>query len=270
MRAMPNLLVAISMLVFGLGGRAEAQAQSTEAYPIWWAPSLGIEGLDDVEKRLEDTAWFGGGIHIYKGERGKRNEAIADSCGSLERLLQEGYSAYVTHSIRVLRYRLAKCGAMRMLLKAQPAKKSFVRSFGFDADSLNYLPAIVNPSPSCDFLCRQFVANERRISWNKFAVSKTLSVDPVSEHQLKVLTETESLTLELKARADFNGDGLEDLLLWVNAGATGGTWGTTEYYLLTRDTPDGVLWVLDAKKELCFNYFCSSEYDYPEALRRTD
>ena len=270
MRAMPTLFVAISMLMLGLGGRAAAQALPTEAYPIWWSPSFIIKGLDDVEKRLEDTVWFGGGLPIYKGEGTERNEAIADSCDSLQRLLQEGYYARITPSSRVVRYRLAKCRAMRRLLEAKPAKKSFVRNFTLDAHSLDHLPAIVNPAGSCDFLCRQFVANERRISWNRFAVSKTISTESVSEHELKVLTETESLTLKLMARADFNGDGLEDLLLWVSVGATEGTWGTTENFLLTRDTPNGVLWMLDAKKGLCSRYECRSEYDYPEALRRTD
>ncbi len=273
MRAKMRLFAVICILVLGLGGRAEAQAHPTEAYPIWWSPSLGIEGLDDVEKRLEDPAWFGGGIPIYKGEGVKRNEAIADSCESLNRLLREGYYARITHSSRVVRYHSAKCRAMRMLLDAKPAKTSFVRNFTLDAHSLSHLPAMVYPTSGCDFLCRQFVANERRISWNRFAVSKTISTESVSEHELKVLTETKSLTLKLMARADFTGDGLEDLLLWVNVGATEGTWGTTRNYLLTRDTPNGVLWVLDADKYLCSPdtyHPCRTDYDYPEALRRTD
>ena len=273
MRAIPSLFAAIFVLLLTMGGCAVVPTQPAEAYPIWWSPTLGIEGLDDVEKRLDDPAWFGGGIPIYKGEGNNKIEAIADSCGSLRRLLDEGYYARITHSIRVVRYHSAKCRALRRLLEAQPAKKSFVRNFRFDSDSMNYLPALVNPSPSCDFLCRQFVANERRISWKMFEVAKILGVDSGGEHQIKVLTDTESLTLELMVRADFNGDGLEDLLLWVNAGATGGTWGTTENFLLTRDTPNGVLWMLDAEKGLCSPdtyHPCRTDYDYPEALRRTD
>ena len=273
MRAMPNLFVAISMLVLGLGGCAAAPTQPTEAYPVWWSPSLGIEGLDDVEKRLEDPAWFGGGIPIYKGERGNRQEAIADNCDSLDRLRKEGYSAYVTHSIRVVLYHSAKCHVIEMLLEAMPAKKSHVRDFKLDADSINYLPALVDASPSCDWLCRQYVANERRIPFIEFVDAEHLIVDSTSDYRMDVKTFGSELTMEILARADFNGDGLEDLLLRVNAGAIGGTWGTTQNFLLTRDTPDGVLWVLGAEKKICspVRYRpCDADYDHPEALRRTN
>ena len=87
---------------------------------------------------------------------------------------------------------------------------------------------------------------------------------------MKVVTDTTSLTQRILARADFNGDGLEDLLLWVNANATGGTWGTTTLFVLSRQTPDSVLWALNAREGLSRHYKCEPYYDYPEVLREID
>ena len=273
MRAIPKLFAAVFVLLLTMGGRAEAQTQPTEAYPIWWSPNLGLEKLDDADKYLEDPASLGGDIPLIKDDGDDRKEAIAESCGSLDRLLEKGFHAgFMMHSMRVVLYHLAKCDAIEMLLEAKPAKKSYVRDFILDSDSMDYLPAMVNPSASCDRLCRQYVANERRISWKEFAGLDSRSMKYESDYRMKGEVSGSHLTLEMLARADFNGDGLEDLLLMSHAGAVGGTWGTTNLYVLSRESPDGVLWVLDAEKGLCSKryYQCESEYDFPEVLRRTN
>lgn len=243
-----------------------------EELPIWWSPSLELESLDRIDERLEKKFRPNDekGLPIYKGKWPGDTEAIYDSCASLMRLTRDGYYVRTNLDLKPMLFKLATCHAIEMLAEARPSQTSFVRDFVMNADALNALPAMVDPSPSCDFLCRQYVANERRMSWSKFAVSKFLSVDAVGEDRMKVITETTSLTMETLARADFNGDGLEDLLLWVSAGATGGTWGTTTLFLLSRETPDSVFWVLNAHKRLCRDYQCSPYYDYPDALREVD
>lgn len=243
-----------------------------ESYPIWWSPSLELEKLDDAEKRLEDPAWFGGVIPVYKGEWPGDDQSFIDSCASRNKLRKEGYYARHNLDMQTLLFHTAKCRAIRMLRKAKPAKKSYVRDFILDSDSMDYLPAMVSPSPSCDELCRQYVANERRISWKEFEGLDSRSMNSESDYRMKGQVSGAHLTLEILARADFNGDGLEDLLLMSRAGAIGGTWGTTRLYLLSRESPDSVLWLLDAEKRLCSKryYQCDAEYDSPEALRRTN
>ncbi len=64
------------------------------------------------------------------------------------------------------------------------------------------------------------------------------------------------VTLTVLGRADVTGDGIDDLLLLANGGATEGTYGASRLYLLTRDGPDVVLRVIDAERELCPDYNC--------------
>ena len=235
------------------------------------SPSLELESLDNIDERLGEPLYpSGGGFALYKGQRDEGQKAVADSCKSLNRLMKEGYTAFFNYRIKFLLVLLAECRAIRMLREAQPAKKSYVREFKLDANSINYLPALVDVAASCDRLCRQYAANDRRIPLIKFVDAEHLIVDPTSDYRMDVKTFGSDLTMEILVRADFNGDGLEDLLLWINAGAIGGTWGTTQTYLLSRESPDGVLWVLDAEKRLCSRYKCKTDYDYPKALRRAD
>lgn len=243
-----------------------------EPHPIWWSPSLGLESLDKIDERLARKFWpdQSEGIQVVKGEGPGDAKAFIDSCVSYDKLRKEGYYAQYNHSEQVLIFQSSYCDAFEMLRDAKPAKESHVNKIIFDKTFLNYLPAIVDPSPSCDYLCRQYAANERRIPWYDFEVAHFLSVDVENDYRMKVTTDTEILILEGLARADFNGDGLEDLLLRVTAGPIGGTWGTTRLYLLSRETPHSVLWALAADKHLCPRYHCENYYTYPPALRGSD
>ncbi len=90
----------------------------------------------------------------------------------------------------------------------------------------------------------------------------------LSDLKIKARSENGVLWVEIMARADSTGDGLEDLLTRAKVGAVEqSTWGGTWLFLLTRDTPDGVLWVVDADQELCSDYQCRVQYDEPAALR---
>ena len=243
-----------------------ALAGEDSPYPVWWSPSLELESLDDIDERLQRKLWpEGHGIDVYKEEYDTREEKIVDTCLSAIHLRQQGYYGKGNNNHKLLLYHLAKCRAIEMLKKARPAKRSYVRDFMLDHNSVDYLPAMVEVGPGCDWLCRQHMANEKRIPWSQFV--EVVSVDVRSAVDMKVSTGPFGTRVKNLGRADFSGDGLEDLLIWADAWATEGTWGATEIYVLSRDRPGSVLWVADADTYLCREYRCQSHYDYPEALR---
>ena len=127
---------------------------------------------------------------------------------------------------------------------------------------------MVNISPGRDWLCRQYRANERRIPLSRFEAERNVQLKVLNDFKIEGRIEWWFYDVEILARADFNRDGLEDLLVIASADATEGTWAATTIFLLNRDTPDGVLWVVDAEEELCTNYRpCDAHYDEPAALR---
>jgi hypothetical protein len=53
-------------------------------------------------------------------------------------------------------------------------------------------------------------------------------------------------TLSVRGRGDFDGDGIEDALLWVSGGGQEGTWSSSIGFVLTRRSPRGRIEILRA------------------------
>ena len=104
-----------------------------------------------------------------------------------------------------------------------------MREFALDGDALDYLPDMVNLSPSCEGAGWQFQANEKSIPLTQHSEISELQV--VGSNRIEFDTDGDFTSVEAMARADFNGDGL-------------------------------VLRVLDAAKELCRDY--DYPFDHPE------
>jgi hypothetical protein len=247
-----------------------ATAAEDGPYPVWWSPALELECLDAIDARLERALWTheSDGMPLIKSEGDTRIEVWANSCNDLERLIEEGHSAAGSHDYWVQQYQLAVCRAIEMMRRAKPAKRSFLRDFVLNEDSIDYLPAMVDISPSCDMLCRQRVANERRIPLSAF--EPVFRVTVTSDEEIEIRTIGFETDLTILARADFNHDGLEDMLALSSGGSISGRGAWADVFLLTREKPGAVLYDLNADKGYCPDYQCAEVYDYPKTLRETN
>ena len=255
------------MSALWLSGSSPALAEEPP-YPVWWSPVLELDSLEGIDARLHRALWPGNdeGMLLITTEDGIVSEASAINCVELERLIEEGFHGAGSSARALAQYYLAVCRAMGMLKRAAPARQSFVQNFAFDLTTVGVLPAMVDLSPSCDFLCRDVVANERRIPLNQFY--DILLVQIMSETEMIYWSEDWKIRLVVLARADFNADAIEDLLLLSKGGSISGTGTWAELFLITRSDPNQVLWIVNADQYLCPDYQCQPSYDYPEALRR--
>ena len=171
----------------------------------------------------------GKGAPVHKGKGADRKTEYVDSCASLARWSEHGYSALANVYLKFLHYQEATCRIIELLRSAKPARTSFVREFALDGDALDYLPDMVNLSPSCEGAGWQFQANEKSIPLTQHSEISELQV--VGSNRIEFDTDGDFTSVEAMARADFNGDGL-------------------------------VLRVLDAAKELCRDY--DYPFDHPE------
>ncbi len=257
-------LAATAVAALGLGGAALAAEDGP--YPVWWSPSLELDSLDVIEERLARKLWpDGDGIEVYEGGRKSGEIKVADTCASTIQLSDAGYWALPWHDYKVHLFQLARCRAIQMLERAAPARKSFVRDFITDREAVDYLSAMVRVPMSCDWLCRQHMANGKRIAWSQ--LEDILNVDFGTDYKMMVRTDTTRTEIEILARADFNADGSEDLLVLADTYATEGRWGGAEIYVLTREASDEIMRVLNADEYLCPDYTCQNYYNYPEVLR---
>lgn len=264
-RAWGALLAALWL--GGAGAAPATESGGEPPYPVWWSPALELDSLDDIDDRLARALWPGNdeGMPLIKIEGESVREASAVNCVELKRLMADGFHGAGSSARAVAQYHLSVCRALELLKRAAPAQQSFIRNFAFDLTTVDILPAMVDLSPSCDFICREVVANERRIPLSRFHDIRLVQI--ISETEMIYWSEDWKIRLVVLAQADFNGDAIEDLLLLSSGGSISGTGTWAELFLITRFEPDQVLWIVNADQYLCPDYQCQASYDYPEALR---
>lgn len=263
--------VRIALLAIAVLYAATAQAGEEAPDTTWLSPLFELESIDKIDERMNREFFPGGeGIPLVKGEWPGDDETLTNNCVSYEKLYNEGYYARTNYTLKILQFHTAICHALELLASAKPARTSFVSTFKFDRKAVTFLPAMITSAGSNDYACRQFVANERRISWSDFSTYEFEEIEVVNDYEMNTKTIGEHVSLQILARADFNNDGLEDIMVRVHQNAVGGTWGSTGITLITRDSPNGVFWVLKSAIFLDPNYTCEETYDYPDALRDTN
>jgi len=203
-----------------------------------------------------------------KTEGGSIREASAFNCIELERLVAAGFEGIGSNGFGIQLYTQALCRGIEAMRRAQPAGRSYLRDFVLDEEAIHLLPAMVNIAMPCDFLCRQRVANERRIPLSRF--EPVIRVTVKSDEEIRIRSIDWVSIVTMLGRGDFNGDGLDDLLVLANGGSMSGTWSGAELYLLSRDAADAVLFVAEELTNDCDEYQCDAEYDDPRVLRETD
>ncbi len=280
---MKRHLIGVAVAALGLGLCPVSAAEEPEKYPIWWSPSLELESLVKIDKRLRQPYWpHAEGLRIYKeGDGNYLKVAIANDCVSLLRLSDEGYYAVEHLGWDIQLFRAARCRAIRMLKSAKPAGTSYLRDFELTPDAIDYLPAMVNIGPGCARFCRYLAANKNRIPLSAFEkVLDTKLGDttwwaggndfPVA--LLTVWTAGWRVDVDIAARADFSGDGVDDILVLVDSAALGGRPAGSNLFLLTRERAGAVLhvldgdhyrWVEDTHLKICTDFPCETK-DAPQ------
>jgi hypothetical protein len=265
-----GLAVLWAGLAFGNGLAAADEPGSEPPYPVWWSPVLELDSLEAIDAQLERALWPGDdeGLPLAKWDGENREEASAVNCIELERLVAADFYGIGSNGFGIQQYTQALCRGIEAMRWAQPAETSYLRDFVLDEEAMHLLPAMVNIAMPCDFLCRQRVANERRIPLSRF--EPVIRVTVKSDEEIRIRTIDWVSIVTMLGRGDFNGDGLDDLLVLANGGSMSGTWSGAELYLLSRDAADAVLFVAEELTNDCDEYQCDAEYDDPRVLRETD
>jgi WD40 repeat protein len=135
---------------------------------------------------------------------------------------------------------MVRCRTLALLAKARPARRSFLTDLRLDRDPLALLPPLPAPSDAAE---AERVRRER-VTWA--ASDPRPKVRSRCPTRLMVTTPVDETDVEILALGDFDGDGLEDVLLLVSwdASRQGGAGSTTDLTLATRRAGDLPLEVL--------------------------
>lgn len=187
---------------------------------------------------------------------------------------------------------LRECEELRRLEAAGPAVRSFVRDFTLDAGAPDVLPATMSMPINCETGLAAYQAHQGGLSWaaSRGHAYTRLKTDPqlLAQYpeqaakfqrifverrfeaqinprdflyklripeEVRYDSEGSSDTVSILARADFNGDGLEDLMIKMVSWARGGTLVSTNAFIVTRASPNGVMRDLDPEFWVCERYW---------------
>ncbi len=136
------------------------------------------------------------------------------SCVQVDSTSEESILTSEYHRFRILSI---ECNAVKLYIeKGVQAKRSYFPD-KLTQELLYEFPAVVGPIVHKDYM-------EERVGKTLKEHESFLDILIIDKNRAEVLTQTDEITFDIMARADFNGDGIEDLLvrtLWYVRDAFG-------------------------------------------------
>lgn len=207
-------------------------------FPMWWSPSLELDGLDRLEERLgrdfPPSEWrvFSSRDAVNPGK------VIIDNCNSLlAAWAVYGGSFRDTRDLKAYENLEADCRALGMMRRGTEAQRSYLADFHFTAEALDVLPVELRGNRACS---DDGWAGEGT-PWNQ--CDKVPLIDVINRYTMVVWAGGRGLRVEILTRGDFNRDGLEDLTIkttLLNRESDPST-NYVDFYVLTRDAAGGIL-----------------------------
>lgn len=164
-------------------------------------------------------------------------EIVVTTCKEYDEAINSDYVPSTNYDIKNAAHFNHRCGLLRMLASATKAERSYIENPKKGLLDLHLLPASLFPwfeAPLALGTYQDKIDNER------------LVIRRVKQHLL-VIEERDGMGQQLieVARADFNGDGIEDILLYVYCYATHGTLGYGDIKIITRSNESASFTVIN-------------------------
>lgn len=200
---------------------------------IRFVAKTDLEALRDRPIRLGQNDHIDGVTLINDAQQ----ERHVRTCREYEEALAEGYFAYTNFDIKMSTWFEHQCGLIKALQNAKSPTASYIAEPRVSILDLDLLPFTLFPSfeePADGF--------DPSVTYQDKVNDGTLVVKRLRQNLLQI-QEPEGMGQQLieVARADFDGDGIEDILLFEYCYATHGTLGFGGIRILTRTSASGML-----------------------------
>jgi len=210
-------------------------------YAVQYSSRLNLSSASEIDQRLDAPFAEGtahpAGVDSCTQLLAKCGPALPGNCASRS-------SSGSDRDLQAQKSTLVDCLILRELQHATPATSSHVVELKWDEHILPLLPPQLAINVSAESIRKAKAAATRGQSWPDFDKSAAASTD--GPDQIVVQGDGFLERLILWGRGDFNGDGIEDLLVQSLDTLTKGTYRNTRLFILTRKTPRGKLSVVRA------------------------
>lgn len=227
---------------------SKVQDEKQKIYPVRWTKEVDLKSIDDIEKKLDEPVWVGSDrdkLEMTNPDDETIKVTVKTSREYLD-LKAKGYYAYSTYDLSMESWFKDKANTLVFLKNARPANKSFIENYKITDDPLKNIPANLGL-----FLCSG--DEERRVedamvkgqTWKEIYKGSVVSVK--NKERIVIKDECQLADISEIARGDFNGDGVEDILLFIAYHILEGSGRSYRHYMLTRLSEDGTLVATEKK-----------------------
>ena len=206
--------------------------QFTNAAEVKFVAKADIENLRDMPIRFGENKHIDG-VTLTNGEG---EQTYVRTCREYESALEQGYSPHTNFDFKMSTCFRHQCGLLNALQTATTPQQSFISDPKVGVVDLKLLPVSFFPIIGDESANMEFLDG----TYQSKVDDGVLVVKSAHKNLLRI-QEPNGMGQSLVevVRADFNGDGIEDILLFESCYATHGTFGYGGIRILTRKSIDG-------------------------------
>jgi hypothetical protein len=172
------------------------------------------------------------------------DEATVYTCRQWMKALKEQAYSATTYDMAMESSFVHTCGLLLELQNARVPLKSFIKNPKVTLADLDLLPAEILESEPDDLEGDTEPLSGQTVS----KVVPAKDIKSVNDKELTLSYGNFRQSFWEAARADFDGSGYEELLVFTGGRAEGGTLGYSDYLILTRTKPSGPLRLVETVK----------------------
>lgn len=208
-------------------------------HPVSWTRAVGPRPRQALEAK------FKGPVELPRGQQIAEHKREIRTCVGYARAKKRGWEARNGRELATASFFKDQCYTAALVLAAKPSRVSYVNNFKLDESALDLLPPSMTFAPIGEVEDAADQAERQGLSWKKFRPH--LKIREKSVNGITVLEPGENpredvlINLEIKGFGDFNGDGIEDVLLFKEGHPVEGTFYSYHLVILTRVAADGPL-----------------------------
>ena len=242
------LVLTVCCILAGCDGTASEPTRTQPVpFPVRWTHHVELKDLDEaraIDKYLDaPVITVNGREKINMVEINGNAEAVATTPREWLELRGKRHAPRTTYDIRAESWFKSVVVPKLFLACARPARVSHLHDFRLTDRPLRKLPLHLGLNFMEDWKWEKRLARfQRGETWGE--IRPTLGVEVEDEHAIVVAGDGEKNCINLLAWGDFDGDGIEDVLLSVANYAIRGTSCAYRYVIVTRKTPGGRLLVI--------------------------
>jgi hypothetical protein len=214
---------------------SEPRAATAAEFPVTFYPALRLRTAQELDRPFESSDQ----IEVRAGP--EQPKQVVHNCREL--LAVQSPSMQTVPDDEVTRKpffnMVVDCRSIEILQRAQPARASRITALFTASNLAELLPPDLGDDFVYDFENKVKRANAQCRSWKAF--DSTARVKRRSEDTFDLEAEDWQGVLQFYARADFDGDGWEDLLVRRDGHAPEGTLASFELFVLGRADADGCI-----------------------------